>query len=107
MRWILEGTWSGYRSGQERVCHRRILKSKRSVEFWEPIHAVVFTDGTTMTMTIRECKPREKVTEIHGYDSLLMKFKCRGMTGYCHVSQLAETRGEKPVSDVVGKEVSA
>lgn len=103
MRWILEGTWSGYRSGQERVCHRRILKSKQSVEFWESIHAVVFTDGTTMTMQIRECKPREKVTEIHGYDSLLWEFKSKGMTGYCYVSKLAKTKEEKAASDAVSE----
>jgi hypothetical protein len=92
MRWILEGTWSGYRSGQERVCHRRILKSMKSVEFWEPIHAVVFTDNTTMTMRIREAKPREKVEEIKGYDALLMDFKIAGMTGYCYVRDLENVK---------------
>ena len=28
-------------------------------------------DGTSLWLTVRDCKPRERVREIHGYDSLI------------------------------------
>jgi hypothetical protein len=30
-----------------------------------------FSDGTYLYITVRDAKPRERVTEIHGYDRLL------------------------------------
>ena len=64
----MEGEWSGYRSGQRRVCHRTII---RKPEKYKDIKFIRFTDGTTLDLQIKKCKPRERVKEIHGYDSLI------------------------------------
>ena len=76
MRYILTGEWSGYRSGQRRVCHRTIVKD---VESYKNLNSIRFSDGTSLDLTIRKCKPRERVQEIHGYDSLIMKCICAGV----------------------------
>ena len=69
-RYILEGEWSGYRSSQRRVCHRVVTKNP---EIYKNLNSILFTDGTTLDLSIRKCKPRERVNEIHGYDSLINK----------------------------------
>ena len=92
MRWIVEGIWSGYRASQSRPCHRVIVRNRKTAEAFAKIDTVVFTDGTTMSVPVREAKPREKIQEIHGYTSLLNDFRYRGMTGYCSVSDLIAAR---------------
>ena len=67
-RFIIEGEWSGYRSEQRRICHRTVTKYP---EKYKELSFIRFTDNTTLDLRIRECKPREKVAEIHGYDSLI------------------------------------
>lgn len=96
MRWILQGTWSGYRSSQSHVCHRTVLTNKKAAERYAKISAVVFTDGTTMSIEVRPCLVREKVQVIHGYDSLLADFAYRDMEGYCSVASLIQKRGAAP-----------
>ena len=64
-RFILEGEWSGYHSGQARVVHRTIEKHG------DFPHAIRYTDGTCLYLTTRPALPRERVKEIHGYDSLI------------------------------------
>lgn len=71
-RYVWEWTWGGYRSGQARVCHREVLKlSDKRVERYKNLFAVQFGDGTTMTAELRQAKPREKITEINSYYSLV------------------------------------
>lgn len=79
MRYVIEGTWTGYNSSQERVCHREVYRSNRRIAtnpFLEAIKrlgAIKFTDNTLLLLTVREAKPREKIQEIHGYTSLIRK----------------------------------
>jgi hypothetical protein len=69
-RFILEGTWSGYTSAQRHVVHRQVVT--KPARFADIIKSGIrYTDGTALYLTMREAKPREKVTEIHGYDSLI------------------------------------
>ena len=71
-RFIVEGEWSGYRSSQRRIVHRTVHTYGR--ESYEKLgHAIYYTDGTSLDLTIRDCKPREKVKEIRGYVELLNK----------------------------------
>ena len=85
-RYIIEGTWTGYNTSQERVCHREVYKTHRRVTtspFLEAIrrlHAIKFTDNTLLLLSVREAKPREKVQEIHGYTSLIRKAVQSGQT---------------------------
>ena len=72
-RFIIEGEWSGYQSSQQRVVHRTVHKGswKKLREWAEKTYAIRYTDGTSLCLTVRDCKPRERVQEIHGYDSLI------------------------------------
>jgi hypothetical protein len=72
-RWVLEGEWSGYTSSQRRVVHRQAIGSGFSdFRAWcERIHAIRYTDGTTLVLSVRDAEPRERVVEINGYGSLI------------------------------------
>ena len=72
-RFIIEGTWSGYNSGQRRIVHRTVhTASYKKLRAWaEKTHAIYYTDGTSLNITVRNTKPRERVKEIRGYVSLI------------------------------------
>ena len=72
-RFVIEGVWSGYRSSQQRVVHRTVHKGNRkALRAWvEKTQGIRYTDGTMLYLTVRDCKPREKVQEIKGYVSLI------------------------------------
>jgi len=84
-RYVLEGIWSGYNSSQKQPCHRTVTKSPN---LYKDIHSVVFTDNTWMSVSLRPCKPREKVIEIHGYDSLFNEIIDKKLTGTISVENL-------------------
>ena len=71
-RFVVECEWSGYRSGQSRVCHRTVIP-KYMADLLSKLTTVGFTDGTTMSVRVRPCTFREKVQQIKGYNSLLDK----------------------------------
>ena len=72
-RYVIEGTWSGYTSSQERVVHRTVHKASfKKLRAWvESNHAIYYTDGTALYLSVRDAKPRERVKEIKGYVSLI------------------------------------
>ena len=72
-RFIIEGEWSGYRSGQQRVVHRTVhAGSYKKLRAWaEKTHAIYYTDGTALYLSVRDCKPRERVAQIKGYVELI------------------------------------
>lgn len=72
-RYIIEGEWSGYRSGMERISHRTVHKaSEKKLRTWaEKTHSIRYTDGTVLRLIVRDCLPREKVKEIRGYSELI------------------------------------
>ena len=84
-RYILEAIWSGYHSGQSKPCHRTVT---RRPGLYKDIKSVIFADNTHMTVSLRECKPREKVHEIHGYNQLFDKIIGRGLTGHIRIEDM-------------------
>lgn len=68
-RFIVEAEWSGYYSGQRRVCHRTVETLFRAG--YESLHWHQFTDGTGMRISVRDAKPRERIQTINGYGSVL------------------------------------
>lgn len=76
-RHILEGEWTGYSSSQRRVVHREVVSGKR-VERLKGLHAIVYTDGTSLLLWVREAKPREKVEVINGYGPLIREAEALG-----------------------------
>ena len=81
-RFVLEGEWTGYWSSQRRVVHRTVTRNPAR---YEHLTYIAYTDGTALELRLRPCVPREKVTEIHGYDSLIEKCLRHGV---CRVDQL-------------------
>lgn len=72
MRWIIEGEWTGYRSSQQHIVHRTVTSRKDIADWVAATHAIRFTDGTSLLLTVRPTKRRERVKQIiHGYDELL------------------------------------
>lgn len=72
-RFVIEGTWSGYTEAQSRVVHRQVYPGsrKRLREWAEKTSAIYYTDGTALFLSVRDCKPRERVEEKRGYTSLI------------------------------------
>lgn len=71
-RYVLEGTWSGYRSSQSRVCHREVIPA-RLVERYSRVKTIQFDDLTTLELTIRPAAPRERVEVNKQYSDLIYK----------------------------------
>ena len=71
VRYVIEGEWSGYSSGQRRVVHREVTDRAARADWCRRAGCILYTDGTRLDLTVREAKPRERVTEIHGYTSLI------------------------------------
>ncbi len=76
-RFILEGEWSGYTSSQQRVVHREIINKKRA-ERLRQLHKIVYTDGTSLMISVREAEYREKIQSFNSYGSLIRKAEKRG-----------------------------
>ena len=68
-RFVVEATWNGYTSGQRRVCHRSVETYWRAG--YEAIGWHQFSDGTGMSVLVRDAKPRERVEQKLGYSTLL------------------------------------
>ena len=89
-RFVLEGEWSGYQKSQQRVVHRTVTTRPQK---YEKLESIQFDDGTYLRLSMRPCKPREKVVEIHGYDKLIDKAIDQDC-GFVTVASL-HSKGEK------------
>ena len=78
MRWVLEGEWTGYTSSQRKVVHREVVTSAKRAEALRRLHAIVYTDNTSLILHLREAKPREQVHEVNGYGSLIREAEATG-----------------------------
>jgi hypothetical protein len=70
-RFVIEGTWTGYTSAQQRICHREVTTDKKLVDRLRQLHKIVYTDGTSLLIHVRHAEPRERIKEILGYRSLI------------------------------------
>ena len=75
-RYVIEGEWSGYKSSQRRICHRKVTTIP---DYYRGLTSIRFTDDTTLDLRILKCNPREKVSEIDGYTSLIDKCIVKGV----------------------------
>jgi hypothetical protein len=96
-RYIIEGEWSGYVAGQEKVVHRAVYPAHRKMlRAWaEKTRAIAYPDGTRLVLSVRECKPRERVHEIHGYTSLIEDCSHYSV---CSVQALQQIKAQRGVS---------
>ena len=72
--YMLEGEWSGYHPGQRRVSHREYLTpslvNNALVDWCKKAHSITFTDGTYLTLTVKEVQTKGLMM-IDGYTSLI------------------------------------
>ncbi len=72
MRYVIEGTWSGFVSNQQHVCHRSVITKKMAERIEKAgLSSISFTDGTSLWLHVRKCLPRERVKENRSYSSLI------------------------------------
>lgn len=77
MRYVLEGTWTGYVERQRRVVHREIVDEKRAARL-RKLYAIVYTDGTSLLLDLRPALPRERVETVNSYGSLIRSAEAHG-----------------------------
>ncbi len=71
-RYVLDGTWSGYLGGRDRIVHRTVISEKKALEIRSAkLDSISFTDGTTLRLTVRESEPREHIREQDEYGRLI------------------------------------
>ena len=74
-RYVIEGEWTGYTSSQRKVAHREVVSDvqvgKGYIEKLKALHAIVYTDGTSLLLSVRQCEPRERIDQVLGYKSLI------------------------------------
>lgn len=90
MSYVLEGEWTGYTSRQRRVVHREVITEKRA-EKLRSLHRIVYTDGTSLVINVREAKLRERVVSITGYTKLIREAEAHGGS-VVRVADLADGR---------------
>ncbi len=60
-RHLIEGTWSGYRSSQERVVHRETTTEPWLIKaLLGHYRSILYTDGTRLALTIRPLRKGER-----------------------------------------------
>lgn len=85
-RFIVEAVWSGYAGSQRRVVHRTVETLFRAG--YENVRWHQFSDGTGMSISVRDAKPRERVEQITGYSALL---RDAAMVKWCELKATPET----------------
>jgi len=85
-RYVLEGEWSGYRSSQRRIVHREVITKQRADRL-RNLSSIQYTDGTRLDIYVREAEPRERVSQINGYNSLIRQAERTGES-YVRVEEL-------------------
>lgn len=76
-RFIIEGEWTGYTSAQRRVVHRSVVDDKFAAKA-KALKAIIYTDGTSLLVSIRKALPREKVRINDTYGALIREAAATG-----------------------------
>jgi hypothetical protein len=93
-RFVLEGTWRGYTSRQDHVCHREVCSESKAA--WaNDTYCILFTDGTTLELRARPAKPREKVELKAAYTSLIDECFRKGVNSVAELSNLEKAAKER------------
>ncbi len=72
MRYVLEGTWSGYRASQRQPCHLTIITERRAKQLESAgLTHIGFSDGTGLYLRVRQALPRERIYPNDNYGNLI------------------------------------
>jgi len=86
-RYILEGTWGSHHGAY----HRTVIYNP---DKYKDIKSIMFDDGTSLKLSIRQAKPYEKVEIIHGYDSLIDKCLRHGVNSVNELKEVINKYGK-------------
>lgn len=75
-RYLLEGYWSGYTYTQRKLVHREVITASRANEL--ALRRVIFTDGTTLDLTVRPMDRGERIHPIISYSDLIYEAEHTG-----------------------------
>jgi hypothetical protein len=67
MTYIIEGIWSGYGSGRDKLAHREYTDDAERAEKCKQMHSIRFTDGTVLYLKVYE----ERLPAMNGYGDLI------------------------------------
>ena len=84
--YVIEATWNGYRSGQERVVHRELIHP-RYFQAANGIGAISFSDNSCMEISVRPKKFREKIVKVNGYPEAIWGAINKGLTGWVPIDE--------------------
>ena len=82
----LEATWIGYRSSQDRICHRTFVPKKFAEQVAQICPMITFSDGTHLRITISDARPSKNKKVIHNYDDLInrcVRYKVSSVEALC------------------------
>jgi hypothetical protein len=85
-RFVIEGEWTGYTSRQARVVHVSVTSNVELAAWVKENRAIAYSDGTSLLLSVRECKSGERVKENPSYRELIdecFQYKCRSVLGLC------------------------
>lgn len=69
--YMIEGTWRGYTSNQDRVVHRHYVSRQSEADAIRAIgYAIYFTDGTALILRVTEVRRRKEAEKL-GYKELI------------------------------------
>jgi hypothetical protein len=71
MRYVIEGKWTGHTRAQARIVYRIETDIEAIVEWIRKVRGIAYPDGTSLLLTVRPRKPRERVRKIGVYKTLL------------------------------------
>lgn len=69
--WMIEGEWSGYRSGQRRVTHREYVRDAALAEKVRALGSIGYTDGTRLDLCVTPHRGKKALPAILGYSQLI------------------------------------
>lgn len=101
---MLEGTWRGYRSSQDHVCHREYFsatgaRGKAFLEWLRKTHAIDFTDGTALLLSVTDVG-RKALPERLGYKELIHDCFFFGATSVAEVNAKRKAMHEAQLAKV-------
>lgn len=70
-RHVVEGTWTGYTSGQRQVCHVHVEQNEKTAEAIRDLGRILYTDGTSLILRVRPADRGERIKENRQYDELI------------------------------------
>lgn len=59
---MVEGTWTGYRSSQQRNVHRHYITSQEDANKLSSAYSIRYTDGTSLILTVKKVKNKAELT---------------------------------------------